>query len=65
MTGQVAAGTFEFYVAVTTHDLLQQGITCAQWTHVRVAAPNHHDAAQTAIQMGFCVGYATDLIEVL
>ncbi|MBK1785126.1 hypothetical protein [Prauserella cavernicola] len=56
--------TWEFDVGVTTHELLQQGVTVAQWARVDVAASSYLEAAQLAIQMGGVVGYATDCVYV-
>lgn len=53
---------WEFDVGVTTHELLQLGVTVAQWVRVHVAADSHLEAAEIAIQMGGIVGYATDCL---
>lgn len=55
---------WQFDVGVTTHELLQQGVTVAQWTRVQVTAPSYLEASEIAIQMGGIVGYATDCLYV-
>lgn len=42
---------YAYEVAVSSHDLLKQGITEAVWTHVVISAPTEHEAALTAMQM--------------
>lgn len=51
---------WQYDVAVTTHELLQLGVTEAQRVRVEVEADTELEASQIAIQMGFIVGYATD-----
>lgn len=53
---------WEFDVAVTTHELLQQGVTAAAYVLVQVEAPNYTEAELVACQMAYCVGYVTDCL---
>lgn len=53
-----------FDVAVTTHDLLQQGVTCAQWVRVEVLGEGYMDASLLALQLANIVGYTTDILYV-
>lgn len=55
---------WQFDVGITTHALLQHGVTVAQWTRVEVVAATYLEAAEVAIQMGGAVGYATDCVYV-
>jgi hypothetical protein len=50
-----------FDVAVTTHELLKLGETCAIWVRVEVLAEGYLDASLLALQMAGCVGYTTGL----
>jgi hypothetical protein len=53
---------FEFDVAVSTHDLLQQGITEATYVRVRVMAETVTEAEIVACQMAMATGgMPTDL----
>lgn len=42
---------YAYDVAVSSHDLLKQGVTEAAWIHVVTSAPTEHEAALTALQM--------------
>ncbi|WP_158881929.1 hypothetical protein [Amycolatopsis anabasis] len=55
MPGQV----YGFDVAVSTHDLLRQGVTEARLVRVEVAASNRLDASLLAAQMAAVVGMPT------
>lgn len=55
---------WEFDVGVTTHELLQHGVTVAQWVRVQVLAASWLEASELAIQMGGIVGYATHCLYV-
>jgi len=55
---------YQFDVGVTTHDLLSKGILVDHYVRVELEAPSYHDASLLAIQMGFVVGYATELLDV-
>lgn len=50
---------YTYLVAISTHDLLKQGITEAAWIHVTTSAPTEHEAALTAAQMAACHGMPT------
>jgi hypothetical protein len=50
---------YSYLVAISTHDLLKQGITEAEWVHVTTSAPTEHEAALTAAQMAACHGMPT------
>jgi hypothetical protein len=51
---------WQFDVSITTHELLQLGVTEAQRIRVEVSAPAERDATLLAVQMGFVAGYVTD-----
>lgn len=53
-----------FDVAVTTHELLKLGETCAQWVRVTVLAEGYLDASLLALQLANCVGYTTSIMYV-
>lgn len=53
---------WQFDVYVTTHELLQQGITRGWRSRVLVWSPTFLDAQLVAIQMGFVLGYCTDAV---
>lgn len=42
---------YAYEVAVSSHDLLKQGVTEAAWVHVVASAPTEREAALTAVQM--------------
>jgi hypothetical protein len=50
---------FTYDVAVSSHDLLKQGITEAAYIHVVVAAKDDTEAALIACQMAACHGMPT------
>lgn len=50
---------WEFDVGVTTHEQLRRGVLVDHYVLVRVEAPSYLEASLTAIQMAWCVGYAT------
>lgn len=43
--------TFEFDVAVSTHDWIQRGVTALQYRRVTVGSDTYLDASLTALQM--------------
>lgn len=51
-----------FDVGVTTHELLQQGVLVDHYVLVEVEAPSYLEASRVAIQMAWCVGYATECL---
>lgn len=54
---------WEFDVAVSTHDLLRDGFTVAQWRRVTVAADGYSEASLVALQMAACRGWMpTDIL---
>jgi hypothetical protein len=52
---------YAYEVAISSHDLLKQGITEAAWVHVVTSGPTEHEAALTAAQMAACHGMPTFL----
>lgn len=50
---------YAYEVAISSHDLLKQGVTEAEWIHVVTSAPTEHEAALTATQMAACHGMPT------
>ena len=52
---------YSYLVAISTHELLRQGVTEAEWVHVTTSAPTEHEAALTATQMAACHGMPTFL----
>lgn len=52
---------YAYEVAISTHDLLKEGVTEAAWIHVVASAPTEHEAALTAVQMAACHGMPTFL----
>lgn len=52
---------FEFDVAVSTHDLLRQGILTKIMLNVQVQAESHTEAFMIAYAMGACHGVVTDI----
>lgn len=55
---------YQFDIGVSTHDLLSKGILVDHYVRVELEAPSYYDASLLAIQMGFVVGYATELIDI-
>jgi hypothetical protein len=58
-------GTYEFDVAVSTHDRLRRGETAVSFTRVSVLADSYADAALCAIQLAQCAPgdpVATDVL---
>lgn len=53
---------WEFDVGVTTQELLHQGVIVDHYVLVQVAAGSYLEASLTAIQMAWCVGYATECL---
>lgn len=52
---------FTYDVAISTHDLLRQGITEAAHSHIVVAAEDDDEASLIALQMAACHGMPTKL----
>lgn len=50
---------FEFDVAVSSHDLLRQGVTEADYVNVVIAAPTRNQAALYACDMASIYGMVT------
>lgn len=50
---------YHYLVAVSTHDLLKQGVTEAAWIDVTTSGPTEHEAALAAAQMAACHGMPT------
>lgn len=48
---------FEFDVAVSTHDLLKEGVVRRHWTRVAVSASGYQEARLIALQMAACGGW--------
>lgn len=59
MRGQAVA--WEFDVAVTTHDLLKEGVVVIQWVRVYVWSDDAMDAHVLAGQIVGCHGYVTEI----
>lgn len=49
--------TWDFYVGVSTHDLLKRGITVRHYTYVQVAARTYAEAQDIAVAMAACGGW--------
>lgn len=59
--------TWAFDVAVSDHELLQQGITVGHRRHFRLSEeefPTWIEASEAAILWGFYYGYVTDCVTV-
>lgn len=54
---------YEFDVAVSTHDLLRQGITEAHYVRAWVEADTHNEASIVACQMATIAGMPTGLYD--
>ncbi len=52
---------WEFDVGVTTHELLQKGVTVAQWVRVHVWSDDAIEAHIIAGQIVGCHGYVTEI----
>lgn len=52
---------YAYEAAISSHDLLKQGITEAAWVHVVTSGPTEHEAALAAAQMAACHGMPTFL----
>lgn len=48
---------WDFYVGVSTHDLLKEGITVHHYTYVQVAARTYAEAQDIAAAMAACGGW--------
>lgn len=57
--GELAVNTYEFDVAVSTHDLVKQGIIACRFIRVLVAADSYTEAELIATQMAGCHGMPT------
>lgn len=64
-TLDLASYVWSFYVGVSTHDLLRQGIVVRHYTKVTVAASTYAEAQDTAAAMAACGGWMpTELIRI-
>ena len=52
---------WSYEVAISSHELLREGVTEAAWIHIVASAPTEHEAALTAAQMAACHGMPTFL----
>ena len=52
---------YAYEVAISSHDLLKEGITEAAWIHVVTSGPTEHEAALAAVQMAAGHGMPTFL----
>lgn len=54
---------YEFDVAVTTHELLIEGVLADHYVWVEVEAPSRLEGSLIALQMANIVGYTTDILD--
>lgn len=52
---------YAYEVAISSHDLLKQGVTEAAWVHIVTSGPTEHEAALAAVQMAAGHGMPTFL----
>jgi hypothetical protein len=53
---------WEFDVGVTTQEDLKRGVLVDHYVLVQVEADDYLEASLSAIQMAWCVGYATECL---